>query len=428
MASPKNIFVLGLDDANLRTLRRVPGAEDYRYHPLLSVPELQEGEIPIADLIDKAQRELDGFDGEISAIVGYWDFPVTTMVPLLCARYGLPGPNLEGVLRCEHKYWSRLEQQKVINEHPRFALVDLEGEPVPPEGLKFPMWLKPVKSFSSELAFKVDDEREFAEAVTKIREGIGRVGEPFQYVLDHAPGLELPPEVAEAGALACLAEEAMHGVQAATEGFVHDGEVMVNGALDSINYPGSSSFLRHQYPSQLPEPVVHRMFDVSKRVIGGLGLDNSTFSIEFFCEPESGEVCVLEVNPRHSQSHAEMFEYVDGVPNHHCMIQLGLGNRPEMPYRKGEYRLGAKWYHRRFHDGIVRRLPSRAELDRLREEVPGTVVDLVPSPGQRLSDMDAQDSYSYELAFVYTGADSEEQLIEKYERVAGGLRFEFDEV
>ncbi len=42
--------------------------------------------------------------------------------------------------------------------------------------------------------------------------------------------------------------------------------------------------------------------------------------------------------------------------------------------------------------------------------------------------MDAQDSYSYELAFVYTGADSEEQLIEKYERVAGGLRFEFGEV
>lgn len=429
MTSPKNIFVLGLDDANLRTLRRVPGAEDYRYHPLLSIPELQHGEIPIADLTAKAQRELDDFGGEISAIVGYWDFPVTTMVPLLCARYGLPGPNLEGVLKCEHKYWSRLEQQKVISEHPKFALVDLDGgEPEPPPGLNFPMWLKPVKSFSSELAFKVDDAEEFAAAVRKIRDGIGRIGEPFQYVLDHVPGLELPPEVAEAGAFACLAEEAMHGVQAATEGFVHDGEVVVNGALDSINYPGTSSFLRHQYPSQLPEPVVDRMVDVSKRVIGQIGLDNSTFSIEFFCQPESEEVRVLEINPRHSQSHAEMFEYVDGVPNHHCMVQLGLGNRPEMPYRKGEYQFGAKWYLRRFRDGKVRRLPTGAELDRLREEVPGTVVDLVPKAGQRLSDMDAQDSYSYELAFVYTGADSEEQLIEKYERVTDGLRFEFDDL
>ncbi|NIH88060.1 ATP-grasp domain-containing protein [Amycolatopsis granulosa] len=426
--SGTDIFVLGLDDANMRTLRRVPGAEDYRYHALLSQADVQEGDIDIAGLIDRAVAELDAFDGKIGAIVGYWDFPVTTMVPILGRRYGLPTPNLEGVLKCEHKYWSRLEQQKVTDAHPKFALVDLDGDPEPPAGLSFPMWLKPVKSFSSELAFHVKDEQDFAEAVREIRAGIGRVGKPFQYILDQVTDVDIPAEVAEAGALAALAEEEMTGQQAATEGFVYDGEVVVYGALDSLNYPDSSSFLRHQYPSQLPEPVVQKMRDVSTKVIEQIGLNNSTFSIEFFCRPETGEVKLLEINPRHSQSHAEMFENVDGVPDHYNMIELGLGRRPRMPRGRGEYRIAAKWYHRRFEDGIVKRVPTAAELERLRAEIPGVEVDIVPAEGQRLSEMDAQDSYSYELAFVYVGADSEEELKDKYQRTIDSLHFEFEEV
>nr|WP_167109415.1 ATP-grasp domain-containing protein [Amycolatopsis granulosa] len=412
----------------MRTLRRVPGAEDYRYHALLSQADVQEGDIDIAGLIDRAVAELDAFDGKIGAIVGYWDFPVTTMVPILGRRYGLPTPNLEGVLKCEHKYWSRLEQQKVTDAHPKFALVDLDGDPEPPAGLSFPMWLKPVKSFSSELAFHVKDEQDFAEAVREIRAGIGRVGKPFQYILDQVTDVDIPAEVAEAGALAALAEEEMTGQQAATEGFVYDGEVVVYGALDSLNYPDSSSFLRHQYPSQLPEPVVQKMRDVSTKVIEQIGLNNSTFSIEFFCRPETGEVKLLEINPRHSQSHAEMFENVDGVPDHYNMIELGLGRRPRMPRGRGEYRIAAKWYHRRFEDGIVKRVPTAAELERLRAEIPGVEVDIVPAEGQRLSEMDAQDSYSYELAFVYVGADSEEELKDKYQRTIDSLHFEFEEV
>lgn len=424
----KNIFVVGLEDANVRTLRRVPGAEHYRYHRLLTVADVQEGDLPIADLMDKAVARLDAFDGEIDAIVGYWDFPVTSLVPILCDRFGLPGPNLAGIVRCEHKYWSRLVQQKVTDAHPEFALVDLDGDDRPPAGMNFPMWLKPVKSFSSELAFKAKDEKQFAAAVEEIREGIERVGKPFQYVLDHARDLDMPPEVAETGALACLAEEAMRGVQAASEGYVHNGTVVVNGVLDSINYPDSSSFLRHQYPSQLPRKAVDAMIEVSERVIKATGLDNSMFSVEFFVVPETGDVCVLEINPRHSQSHAEMFEFVDGAPNHYCMVELGLGREPRMPRGQGEYRFGAKWYHRRFEDGIVRRLPTDEEIEQLQRDIPGVAVDLVPAEGQRLSDMDAQDSYSYELAFVYTGGDSEAEVKDKYQRTIDNLRFEFEEV
>ncbi|WP_063729601.1 ATP-grasp domain-containing protein [Streptomyces sp. RTd22] len=423
--SVKNIFVIGLDEANLPSLREVPDASEYRFHPLLSVEELQVGEVSVADLVEKAEKVLDAFDGGIDAIVGYWDFPVSTLVPLLSERYGTHSTSLESVVKCEHKYWSRLEQQKVIDEHPRFGRVDLEARgPRPPEGVRFPMWLKPALAYSSELAFGVKDEEEFRAAVAEIREGIGRVGRPFNYILDR---LELPPEMAGVGGEVCLAEEALSGIQVAVEGYVRGGEVTVYGALDSIAYPDSPCFLRHQYPSTLPEPVVQRLHDVSKRVMRQIGMDSATFSIEYFYDPQTDEINLLEINPRHSQSHAELFEYVDGVPNHHCMLSLALGRDPSLPKREGPSRMAAKWYHRWFADGVACRVPTEEDIERIEREIPEVRIEVVPDEGQRLSEMDQQDSYSFELAHILTGGDSEDELREKYDRCVAALKLTFEE-
>ncbi|WP_147261832.1 ATP-grasp domain-containing protein [Pseudonocardia hierapolitana] len=400
----------------------MPGHERQTFVPVLTDSEMQEGEVSIPDLLDRAVRTLDGRDEPVDAVIGFWDFPISTLVPLLAARYGLHGASLEAVVKCEHKYWSRLEQQQVIEEYPRFGLVDLD-DPRLPDGLRYPVWLKPVKSYSSELAFHVADDRQFADAVAEIREGIGRLGRPFEWVLDQ---LDLPQAIAEVGGQACLAEEAMTGARAATEGYVHDGEVVVYGVLDSITYPERSSFLRHQYPSQLPEPVQKRLVEVSERVIAGVGLDWTTFSVEFFCDPESGDVCLLEINPRHSQSHAQLFADVDGIANHHAMVQLALGRDPELPRDKGPYGISAKWYHRRFSDGVLRRGPSPEEVARIEREIPGVRVTPVPREGQRLSELLGQDSYSFELTDVIVGARDEAELVAKYERAVGALTYEFD--
>ncbi len=420
-----DIFVIGMDEANRRMLHQVPHADGYRFHPLLGIEELQHGEIDFPGLVRRAESQLDAFDGSVDAVVGYWDFPVSTLVPILSERYGLRSTGLMSVVKCEHKYWSRLEQAEVTDAVPRFGLVDLDAEdPGPPEGVRFPMWLKPVTAYSSELAFGVADPEEFRAAVARIREGAGRVGRPFDFVLDR---LELPPAVAEAGGRGCLAEEAITGDQVAVEGYVYGGEVTVYGTIDSLTYPGSPCFLRHQYPSRLPEDVTGRLRDIAERVITRIGLDNATFSIEFFYDPETDAISLLEVNPRHSQSHAELFAYVDGVPNHHAMLSLALGRDPALPHRKGDYALAAKWYYRRFGDAVVRRSPTEEELAALARRIPGTVVNHVVPAGVRLSELPEQDSYSFELAHVFTAADSEEELVATYEEVVKGLPFAFEE-
>lgn len=416
----RNVFVLGLDDRNLALMQNLPNASSLRFHRLLTREELMYIEAPVGELLDRARDELNSFDSTIDAIVGYWDFPVSSMVPVLCREYGLLGPSLEAVLKCEHKYWSRIEQRKVALSFPPFELVSLENDPEPPR-LNYPYWLKPVKSYSSAFAYKISSAEQFHQAAQEIRTGMEYIGEAFDHFLDQA---EVPAEVAAAGGSACLAEEQVSGQQITAEGYSYRGRPHVYGIIDSICYPDTPSFLRYQYPTQLPGEIVQRVTDVSCRVIKQIGLDNSAFNIEFFWDGERDRINILEINPRISQSHAPLFTYVDGVPNHHCVVRVALGEDPHMPRQRGEHRSAAKWFWRTFSDGVAERVPSAEDVQRVQEEVPSAVVDIIAERDRRLSELPAQDSYSYELAAIYLGAPDQEQLRTKYQKCRELLPFE----
>ncbi|WP_026454941.1 ATP-grasp domain-containing protein [Saccharomonospora iraqiensis] len=422
---PENVFVLGLDDGNLALLRRLPGAADLRFHTLLDISEVRIGYADYRRCLTRAEQRLETFDGSIDAITGYWDFPVTSLVPVLCERYGLPSTSLESIVKCEHKYWSRLEQAEVVDAYPRFGLLDpATAEPALPPGLEYPVWLKPVKSASSKLAFRVRDEAELVRAVSRVRAEIDQVGGPFEAVLER---VRLPPAIADVPGTACLVEEAVTGRQVTVEGYRYHHEPHVYGVIDSVTYPDSSSFLRYQYPSTLPPHLIAEVSDIAKRIAVRMNLRSTTFDVEFFVDVDTGRVSVLEVNPRLSQSHARLFEHVDGVSNLHCMVNLALGRDPAMPYRRGPYGMAAKCFLRRFTDGVVRRVPTAAEIARLEAEIPGLTVDVTTAEGNVLSDQYARDSYSYELADVHLGARDADELDELHERCVRSLRFEIDD-
>ncbi len=426
MADRLNVFVLGLDELNLGVLEALPGADRLRFHGLLERNDLQDLEhLDLPARLAAAERILRDFEGNIDAVVGYWDFPVSSMVPIVCHRFGLPGPHLEGVLRCEHKYWSRLEQADVIAEHPAFGLVEFD-DPAPPDGVKFPMWLKPVKSASSELAFKVHDESELRDAAARIREGIDDYGAPFELLLDH---VDLPPQIEEAGGRACLAEEAATGSQVTVEGYCVNDNPSVYGVVSSVHYPGKSSFHRYQYPAKLPDEVVGRLTELSVRVMRRMRIGSGTFNIEYFWDPETDRVNLLEINPRLSQSHAQLFECVDGASNLHAMVQLGLGRAPDMPHREGRYAVAAKVFPRAFDDSIVTRAPDPEKVARIQQEIPGVLgVNQVLEEGTRTADVPHQNAYSCVLAEVIVAADDEAELLARYERCVEKLGFELSPV
>lgn len=422
---PKNIFVLGLDDINRETLESLPDAHRYAFHQLFTFEQLQLGEeIPLAELIEEATRTLERFDGSVDAIVGYWDFPVSSMVPILSKRFGLCSSTLESRLKCEHKYWARLEQRKVIDEHPRFAAVDpFDDDDLAKIDLAYPYWIKPVKSFSSELAMRIADADDLERAAEVLREGIGRVGKPFEYVMSHVE--DLPAEIAELGGEACVAEEEVSGKLCTLEGYRQGDTLETSGLFDSVTYPDTPSFLRFEYPSRVPEHLQERMEDIAKRVIRQVDLDHSTFNIEFFWEGD--DITVLEVNPRHSQSHAPLLHDVHGISNHKIMLDLALEETPHVPRGEGPYECAAKWFLRHFvEDGVVRRAPTPDEARAVEEAVPGTIIKIDVEPGDRLSQLHDQDSYSYKLAEVFVGAEDQQALEEKYATCVDMLKFDIE--
>lgn len=408
----KNIFVVGLDDFHLAQLKTLPNARDYRFHPLFSHRELkQQARFPVDQLLVEGPRRLGAFGDRIDAIVGYWDFPVSTVLPILRQCVGLPGPSLEAVLECEHKYWSRLLQAEVVPEQvPAFCVVDPFAEdPLSSVTMDFPFWLKPVKAVLSHLGFRIDDPDDFQHAIERIRQHIGRYAEPFNQILARA---ELPPTIQAVDGYHCIAEAIISdGVQCTQEGYALGGDIRIYGTVDSLRCgPRQSSFDRYQYPSKLPRTVLSRMTAISQRVIQHLGYDTAPFNIEYFWNAHDDRIWLLEINARLSKSHAPLFRLVDGQSHFQIMLDLGLGRAPQFIKGQGHCGLAAKIMLRHYDDALVIRAPSRDEVAAVEAAVPDTSVQVAVREGMRLSELRDQDSYSFEIATLFVGADGQEAL------------------
>ena len=425
-----NVFVIGLDEFNLQTLQGLRETRRYDVHALLPTPEVRKAaEYDYDRLVTDADAQLREFDGTVDAIVTWWDFPSTGLVPVLTEMWDLHGPSLKSVVTLEHKYWSRLVQRLVAPDHvPSFAAFDpFSDESLDTlvlAGLEYPFWVKPVKSVGSYLGFRIDGPEDFEHALGVIRREIGMYGGPFEQALSRVE--DRPHEIQWVGGTACLAEGLIGGLQCTLEGYVSFGEVTVYGTVDSLRSEGVSTFRGYQYPSQLPRPIQRRMEQIATDVVTAAGLDHSCFNIEFFYDPEPGKIWLLEVNVRLSQSHCDLFAKVDGASNQRAMIDVAQGRVPRMPHRSGEYPVAAKYYLRTTEDGVVRAVPSGSDLDTVAKRFPGTRVDIEVEPGTRLSDLSVQESYSYELGRVFVGGDSYEDLDRRFAEIEDMLVFDIE--
>ena len=414
---------MGLNEFNRALLERIRGAEDCAFHCLVANDKVEEPErYDVRGLLAEAEAQLTAFPGSVDAIVGYIDIPVGALLPILCREYGLPTPTLESVLRCQHKYWARCEQERVIPEHiPRYCLVDpFAADPEGEINLDYPFWLKPVKSAGSYLGFRIGNRRQLRDTLGVVREHIGRLAEPFDFLVEYAGVRDGPMSLDFSH---CMAEELIGGRLCTLEGYVYRGQVTVYGVVDSIRERNRSTFLRYQYPSLLPQGVQERMIRIAHRLLPAVGLDHSPFNMELFWDQPRDRIWLLETNTRMSQSHIDLFHLVDGASNHQVMVDLGLGRRPDMPHREGSYAAAAKFFLRRGEDGVVEAVPTAEDIERVQATFPGSRVKINVRPGDRLSELREQDSYSYDLGWVYLGGPSQRALRQAFDRARELLPF-----
>ena len=117
---------------------------------------------PIAE-VARISAEVVGRD--IAAIVSTDDYPGSALASVLAKALGLPGPDPRVSLICQHKYLSRLAQARVLPEAvPPFWPIDVAAGASLPDGIAFPVFVKPMKSFFSIGAKTIGCAAELAEA------------------------------------------------------------------------------------------------------------------------------------------------------------------------------------------------------------------------------------------------------------------------
>ncbi|MFW6043539.1 MAG: ATP-grasp domain-containing protein [Marinilabiliaceae bacterium] len=420
----KQVFIIGLDDFNQKKLERLPEAKECDFLPALRLEEIRNvKQLDMEALINLACKRIDE-NGKIDAIVSYYDFPGTTLVPIIAEKYHLPGPTLESVMKCEHKFWSRMEQNKVIaHSIPQFAAFDpFDDQAYQKIEMIPPFWIKPIKSYRSFLAYRINSEYQFNTVMEEVREHINFMSEPFNYVLQN---FKLPYEYAHMKET-MIAETPINGHQCTVEGYVYNGEVVVYGIVDSVREGDRSSFSRYEYPSSLPQEIQFRMADLTRRAITQIGLNNSPFNIEFFFNNTVNQNFLLEINPRISQAHTDIFEKVHGHSHHSIMLNLALGRRPRALEYNGSHRIAANFMLRTYEPGTINQVPTQEEIEKLKEKYHDFYIKPHVKEGMHLSELQGQDSYSFELANIFLGARNQEELIDKYNDCVEHLGFGID--
>lgn len=422
---PKHFFVLGLDPLRQSFLRYVSDVDDYRFHPLFSFEEVVNPTTFDYDaMLDDARRQLETFPEPITGIIGHWDFPTSVLLAHLSREFGLRSASLEAVLKCEHKYWCRLEQRKLMPDWvPEFCAVDPFAEnPVQQLTIGFPLWLKPIKAHSSFLGFRIENARQLEGALEKIRVSIHSFGDPFNQALAH---ISVPEEVGEVDGNWCIAEGILTGKQCGIEGSLLNGVYRVHGIVDTVKDEQNLSFTRYEYPSVWPRHAREAICNAGKKLLRHMGFDNSPFGIEFFWDERSDSFKILEINTRISQSHCDQFIKVHGVSNHQVPIDLALGRVPDLSGCHGDYHTAAKFMLRRYRDTVLEGAPTASQIASIERDFPDSKVVITASEESRLSEQSMPDSYSFEVANIWLGAQSQRQLLDRYQQLADALVFRF---
>lgn len=244
---------------------------------------------------------------------------------LLAERMDWPGTPVEAVLACQHKLHARRILKQVCPEaHIPFSRLDVRyGGPIP-EGLQFPLFVKPVKAAFSVLARTVHSREELAAHVRfNIWERwvLRHLVEPFDRVLR-----QRLPEAGTAHSL--MAEAPVHAPQFCLDGYVYRGKLVDLGLVDARMYPGTQAFLSFDYPSRLPESVRARATDVARRFLQAVGFTHGGFNMEFFLHPQTGQVQVIEFNPRIASQFSDLYQRVDGLNLHEVVLALAQDMDP----------------------------------------------------------------------------------------------------
>lgn len=336
---------------------------------------------------------------------------------LLAERMGWPGTPVNAVLSCQHKLYAREVLSRVCPEaNTGFAKMQAAyGEAVPTD-LKYPLFVKPVKAAFSVLAREV---KSTADLHQHTRFGtwelwvIRHLVEPFERIMQ-----KRLPTAGTAHSL--MLEQTVNAPQHCLDGYVYQGKVHRLGVVDVDMYPGTQAFMRWDYPSQLPVHVQEQATQVAARFLHEVGFTHGMFNMEFFHDPATSKLTVIEFNPRLASQFSDLYQRVNGLQLHAYALALAHDQDPTtVPRRRPTAGAAASFVYRHFDSKSLPSMPDGLQTRVFHEAYPDALLfTFRKSKGSIARDYKWLGSYRYGI--VHLGGSDAHDLRRRCE-VASSL-------
>jgi len=327
---------------------------------------------------------------------------------LTAEALGLPGTRPEAILAAQHKLHARRVLQQVAPEaNLRFAPLDLVYGDDVPEGLPLPAFVKPVKAAFSVLARAVRDRAEL-QAHTRFGRGelwiIRRLVEPFEQV-----ARERLPGAGTAHALMLEELRPASTPQYNLDGWVYEGRAHALGVVDAVMVPGTQAFMRWELRRRGRKTLQARALDVAQRFLAAIGFTHGLFNMEFFHDPATGRLSVIEFNPRMASQFSDLYLRVHGIDVHAIALALAVGEDPAaLPRTEPVAGIASSLVYRAFPGEAAPHMPTRAQQAQLLREFPRALCFAFPrSPAARRRDEKWLGSWRYGIVHLHGGDDAE---------------------
>ena len=359
-------------------------------------------------------------DCRVAAVVSTHEQFGALAASLLTAKLGLPGTPLKALLTAQHKFLARQIHSRALPEHvPPFCGFRYDADITRAVTIDYPIFVKPVKAAFSVLAKRCADEAALREHLRfRLWEKIiiKRLTWPFRRVSRKHLDCEIDADcfIAEG----CVDD----ALQVCVDGYAHAGRVNILGTVDSVMYPGTSAFMRFEYPSRLDADVVARLEDIARRAVEAIGFTHGLFNVELFYQPASGRITIIEINPRMAGQFSDLYERVDGKSLWSLELDLALGRTPLFPHREGKFGAASSFVFREFGDA-VKQAPPAEQQSWLTATYPDArlFLDLKHSTSRA---RETKWLGNYRYALVHMGGTDHDDMMARFDNVCEHLDFD----
>jgi hypothetical protein len=336
---------------------------------------------------------------------------------LVAEELGLPGATPEAVMAAQHKLYAREVLQRVAPEaNIGYASLDVAYGDNIPQGLTYPQFVKPVKAAFSVLARQVNSHAEL-QAHTRFGRRelwvIRRLVEPFERVMQaRLPGAGTAHRL--------MLEEPLplYTPQYNLDGWMFKGQAHALGVVDAIMYPNTQAFMRWQHPSRLAPVQQARALQVAQKFLTAIGYTHGFFNMEFFHDPSTDRLAVIEFNPRLASQFADLYRRVQGRDAHAMSLALALGLDPAaLPRSVPTAGAAGSQVYRSFDARADVPMPSSAQQVAMKQTFPDALLFCYVKQGHSLL-RDFKWLGSYRYGIVHMGGKDEADLRQRTERAS----------